>query len=242
MRIYVINLEKDAERRQSASRQLESHGLDFEVFRALTVDQGWQEHFDAYDERRYLINTGRTAAPGEIGCYASHRALWQRCVELNQPIMIMEDDFLLSEDFRSAFRQTERLIATYGFIRLQTERRGKRRFVRRAGDFDLVYYTKMPHSLMCYAISPQVAGTFIARSRRLTAPVDVMIKKIWEHRQRLYGLRPYPVSENEIADQTTIDGRIKPKKCLSIQLQRFLAKIGWAIKRRMFTFGFKPSS
>jgi GR25 family glycosyltransferase involved in LPS biosynthesis len=30
--------------------------------------------------------------PGEMGCFDSHYRLWQRCIELNEPILIFEDD------------------------------------------------------------------------------------------------------------------------------------------------------
>jgi GR25 family glycosyltransferase involved in LPS biosynthesis len=35
---------------------------------------------------------GKLSRPGVIGCFYSHYALWQRCVELREPIMIFEDD------------------------------------------------------------------------------------------------------------------------------------------------------
>lgn len=38
---------------------------------------------------------GKLSRPGVMGCFLSHYALWQRCVELNEPIMIFEDDVKL---------------------------------------------------------------------------------------------------------------------------------------------------
>lgn len=242
MQIFIINLSSATDRRISAAKQLSNAGLTYKFFDALTGNQSWQPYFQSYDEQQYLINTGRTVTSGEIGCYASHRALWQKCVDLNQPIMIMEDDFLLKENFRAAFHETEKLIARYGYIRLQNERKGKRKLVKSSGSFNLVYYTKMPHSLMCYALSPDIAKQFIENSIHLTAPVDVMIKKIWDHKQRLYGLLPYPVVEHELSIETLIPGRIKPKKSLKIKFLRFYTKITWVIKRIIFTITFNPSN
>lgn len=242
MKIFVISLLDEFARRENSKEQLATFNLKFEFFDALEVTHGWKDFFSGYDEKQYLINTGRTAVSGEIGCYASHLALWKKCVEINRPIMIMEDDFLLKENFGSAFTETQKLIQQYGFIRLQSERRGKTKSVKRSGPFKLVYYNKMPHSLMCYAITPCVAKAFIQQSTCLTAPVDVMVKKIWEHRQRLYGLMPYPVVEHGVGILTNIQGRVKPKKNVSIKLQRFLTKIMWIVKRYQFTFNFNPPS
>ena len=33
--------------------------------------------------------------PGEIGCFESHFRLWQKCIDLKQPIMIFEDDVII---------------------------------------------------------------------------------------------------------------------------------------------------
>jgi glycosyl transferase family 25 len=35
---------------------------------------------------------GKLSMPGVIGCFYSHYSLWQKCVELAEPIMIFEDD------------------------------------------------------------------------------------------------------------------------------------------------------
>lgn len=240
MKIFVISLPDATERRNNATKQFNKTGLQFTFFDALTASSGFSDYFSAYDEYQYLINTGRIAAAGEIGCYASHMALWKTCVNLRKPIMIMEDDFLLKENFVDAFNESAKLIDSYGFIRLQSERRGKKVLVKNSAGFSLVYYTKMPHSLMCYVISPAVAKEFIRASTTLTAPVDVMIKKIWEHKQRLYGLSPYPVVDGELGKISNIQGRIKHKKNIWIKLMRFITKIKWAIKRRLFTYNFKP--
>jgi GR25 family glycosyltransferase involved in LPS biosynthesis len=37
--------------------------------------------------------------PGVKGCFYSHYKLWQKCVELNEPIIIWEDDIVLTRPF-----------------------------------------------------------------------------------------------------------------------------------------------
>jgi GR25 family glycosyltransferase involved in LPS biosynthesis len=39
------------------------------------------------------------STPGVMGCFYSHYRLWQRCVELNEPIMIFEDDVLFERPY-----------------------------------------------------------------------------------------------------------------------------------------------
>jgi glycosyl transferase family 25 len=41
----------------------------------------------------------KASTPGVKGCFYSHYRLWKRCVELDQPIIIWEDDIVLSRPF-----------------------------------------------------------------------------------------------------------------------------------------------
>ena len=60
---------------------------------------------ELYEEfkRRYHYNiverqvigenhVGKLSRPGVVGCFYSHYSLWEKCVQLNEPIMIFEDD------------------------------------------------------------------------------------------------------------------------------------------------------
>ena len=46
-----------------------------------------------------IVPTGKLAAPGVQGCFYSHYTLWKKCVELNEPIIIWEDDIVISRPF-----------------------------------------------------------------------------------------------------------------------------------------------
>ncbi len=39
-------------------------------------------------------------SPGEMGCFDSHYRLWKKCVELNEPIMIFEDDVKFVREYQ----------------------------------------------------------------------------------------------------------------------------------------------
>jgi glycosyl transferase, family 25 len=38
-------------------------------------------------------------SPGIVGCFYSHYRLWEKCVELNEPIMVFEDDVIFVRPF-----------------------------------------------------------------------------------------------------------------------------------------------
>jgi GR25 family glycosyltransferase involved in LPS biosynthesis len=42
---------------------------------------------------------GRMTRPGVLGCFYSHFRLWQKCVELDEPIFIFEDDVIFKRPY-----------------------------------------------------------------------------------------------------------------------------------------------
>lgn len=42
---------------------------------------------------------GKLSRPGVVGCFYSHYSLWEKCVELDEPIMIFEDDVKLYREW-----------------------------------------------------------------------------------------------------------------------------------------------
>ena len=235
--LFVISLDDAAERRQNATRQLDALGIPFTFYDAVRGASAFEDgQIESFDESRWLLNCGRTPTLGEFGCYASHRNLWKNCADLGRPIMIMEDDFKLLDEFSGAVEQVEQHIDRYGFLRLQTETRARRVHVADAGLFDIVRYTYAPHSLMCYAITPAVARRWYELTAVASEPIDVFVKKFWEHGQPLFGLRPYTVTESALSIATSIRGRDKPKKTTAMAARRFLTKAGWLFQRLAFNF------
>jgi glycosyl transferase family 25 len=232
LKIFVISLPDAAERRERATRQLEELGLAFEFFDAMRGEQVIEEgYFEHCDEEEWLLNTGRPMSPGEVGCFASHCSMWQKCVELGEPLMIMEDDFQLLPGFVRAVEQVAENIDNFGFIRLQSETRAQKKRVAGFGDYTLWRYTKVPHSTMCYSVAPAVAQNLIEQTRAIYEPVDVFIKKFWVHGQTIYGLTPYTVTESTLSQQTYILHREKVPKGFGRSARRFLRKCSWEVER-----------
>ena len=214
---------------------MDALGIDFEFYDAIPaceIDR--LKPFEACRESEWVLNTGREVTPGEIACFASHRAMWQRCVDLDEPVVIMEDDFFLMDGFDDALQQLATNVEELGFIRLQTETRARAKFLRKSGDFTLSRYLKAPHSMMCYGVSPGAAKKLIAGSGCVDAPVDVYVKRFWVHGQLLFGLAPYTVTESDLSSNTDICGRVKCNKSLLVRTRRSLHRLADWVRRQRF--------
>lgn len=232
-KVLVVSLPKSSERRAHASQQLSSIGIDYEFVDGVAGKE-YAAHFRAVSDRRFLLNTGRIPTLGELGCYASHRKVWRRCVESGRPVVVLEDDFLLNSHFPRAVKIVARYIDRYGFLRLEEEHRANRELEEPIGAYQVWRYRRAPQGAMAYAISAQTAERFLSKSEVAEAPVDVFIKTFWQHGVPLFGLRPYSVTESTVSLPSTIGERHSAAKTLTQKFQRSLHRLRAVAERRAF--------
>ena len=115
MKSFIITLSKIESSLNTAinlKKQLESFGMESELFEGT---YGWDAVKMMKDEGRTLHPVGikgssenawsdekqkaKVSVPGVKGCFYSHYRLWQKCVELNEPIIIFEDDIVIERPF-----------------------------------------------------------------------------------------------------------------------------------------------
>jgi len=94
MDIFVISLEKSKERRCDFDYN-NSKYIKYKYFNAI---DGKTLSVDKLDERIFKKNS-TNYSNGAIGCALSHLQLWDKCIEINKPIIILEDDAVVNKDF-----------------------------------------------------------------------------------------------------------------------------------------------
>ena len=216
MEIFVISLRSAGARRTHVVSEMAAAGLRFHFFDAVEAGSEPERHFVAMSLPLYRVNTRRSPLPGEIACYASHRAVWQRCVELGAPIVVLEDDFHLLPGFAAALPRLEALTREFGFVRIQSLRRGRRRFipkVRNAGEFALYYLAEVPLCMLAYSIDPSAAAALMEGSAYLTAPVDKFMQRTWEHGVPLFGIAP------QLVDTATVSNAFHDRRPITQELE-----------------------
>lgn len=242
MKIFVISLADESERRAAITRQLHTHDLEFEFFDAIRGSENPLQHFSAVSHLQYQLNTRREPLPNEVGCYASHLSMWRRCAEIGEPVVIMEDDFVAQDFFPGAIETAGKLIDRYGFIRFEPFRRDARltrtrqgaRKVVDEGRFELYYLADPPLCMTAYAVNPDSARKLADASETLVGPVDKFMQRTWEHRVPLFALSPPSVTVSAQADTSTIGSRRKKSKNPFLMLARLLYKSVGQIKRGRF--------
>lgn len=106
MKAFIINLSKIEGSRNSGLRlqkELADVNIDADLFEGSYGDVTKKQYADIEREHHPWTFKGpskllpiefklRQSTPGVIGCFDSHFRLWERCIELDEPIMIFEDD------------------------------------------------------------------------------------------------------------------------------------------------------
>jgi len=77
-------------------KSCKQYGWNAEIFRAIdgyNLDSNIWNQLNLVMPVRKNNSVGRFAdKPGALGCFLSHFLLWNLCIELNQPVIILEDD------------------------------------------------------------------------------------------------------------------------------------------------------
>ena len=96
MKIYVINLKKDNEKRQRIASMFQTLNItNYEIFDAVNGNELKQFEINKkwYDPWSHLHLT-----KGEVGCALSHYQLWQKIKKERKMAMILEDDFIINNE------------------------------------------------------------------------------------------------------------------------------------------------
>lgn len=108
MKIFIINLESDIERKYSMLQQASSLGLDVEIIKAVNGKQLSKD--EVMKLSRDFYSNGMTL--GELGCSLSHLSVYQRIVDENIPLaLIMEDDVEINKNIFYVLRALDKLNA-----------------------------------------------------------------------------------------------------------------------------------
>ena len=176
MKLYLINLDRSADRLAWFRKQIE--GMYIDLVRVPAVDA--RELPDAELERHRGLSSGRNSlSAGEIGCFLSHRKVWEMVVAENAPwAFIAEDDIHFSSDAGNFLRSHEWIPAGTDIVKGEAT-------LKRVEMGHVVEATPFGHELrrlisyhFCaggYFVTPRTARRLLAASERNCEPVDEII-------------------------------------------------------------------
>ncbi|WP_342631804.1 glycosyltransferase family 25 protein [Marinobacter alkaliphilus] len=223
--ICVINLDRSKDRWNHISKQFEK--ADLEITRISGVDGKLANHplFEKYCDELSIRWKGRSLSAGQLGCFASHYLTWERCVNSKSPIIVIEDDAVISDKLKVFIDNLTTLPKQVECVRLF--RNHSKHFrtwpVKTIADgIELVKYTKGPMRATAYYITPPAAKKFIEASQRWFLPVDITMDRFWDNGVECYGVLPEIVWNDESLDSTIGYDEPKVARPLRVRARREL--------------------
>ncbi|NHG50114.1 glycosyltransferase family 25 protein [Campylobacter jejuni] len=189
MKVFIINLERSLDRKEYMQRQIQKlfeknsdlkNKLEFIFFKA--VDAKNKEHLEFKQYFPWWVSwvLGRELSDGEKACFTSHYKLWQECVKIDEPIIILEDDVEFSDEFLNN-----------GEEYIEELSKSEYEYVRFCYLFDKKFYPLNKNYLLSfeklagtqgYVLKPSAAKKFIKYAKRWIYPVDDYMDMFYKHK------------------------------------------------------------
>ena len=249
MNIYIINLQKDRERREFQEQQLHNLQLKYKIINATTT----QDIRPLYE--RHRDDWQRPLREVELACYFSHQKLWQRILQEQQPALILEDDAIVCKALPNILEYCKKL-KNIDHISLESVGRkkllGNKKilipidefklsplYIDRNGAGGYILYPSGAKKLLeherRYGVAladAQITGCIKLKSYQLEPACIVQMDQCYK-----YGLKsPFPVKSN-------IEGEkkcpIPQEKYLSFKRKRITHQVKLALRELKYIFRAK---
>ena len=246
---FVVNMARDVERRRYMEERLGALGIEAEFIEAVdgrALDG--QAKAAVYSRRKALRIYGVEMLDSEIGCFLSHRSIYERMVrEGIELALVLEDDVRIAPHFPDVVRalaagpwsgwQVVRLDCKRGRVVAPPSRR-----------FEGVRVGALPAESGLYRLETHVLGVGAYLIRRAAAarmltygspifmPIDQTMDRFWENGIVPYVVRPFPVTQGEdfgSHSESARSGR-RDRAGIGVVLRRRLQRLEDAIRKRAF--------
>ncbi|MCF8196414.1 MAG: glycosyltransferase family 25 protein [Polynucleobacter sp.] len=233
IQILVISLKRSTDRREKVVLEMQKIGTPWSFLEAV---DGSALHTAPVEYRpsKVKLLQGYELTPNEIGCYLSHKEAWRRCVELDLPTLILEDDFVLAPEFEKTIAILLNEMPQWDFVRLQGLYEVSFKKIGERKGVELVKNHGDAVGATAYLLRPGVARQLIDSSIDIYEPVDHFLEHSTKHGLNFLAIRPYPVDiarvKSTIADRTDrapVKGIRKQIRSIARLFDRIWSKDPW---------------
>ncbi|RPF67460.1 glycosyltransferase family 25 protein, partial [Helicobacter pylori] len=159
-----------------------------------------------------LKHCGKRMGFGELGCYASHYSLWQKCIELNEAICILEDDIVLKERFKESLEFCDKHINELGYIRLMHLEENVAKQKTPVKGVSQILNFKDGIGTQGYVLAPKAAQKLLKYSaKEWVMPIDCVMDRHYWHGVKNYVLEEFAIACDEMNTQNSNTEKQRPK-------------------------------
>ncbi len=226
MKVFIINLERSLDRKEYMQKQFQKlfeknpnlkNKLEFIFFKA--VDAKNKEHLEFKQHFPWWASWvyGKELDLGNRACFVSHYKLWQECIKLDEPIIILEDDVEFSDEFLNHREEyiEELLKSEYEYVRLCYLFDKRMYFLSKGGYY--LSFEKLAGT-QGYVLKPSAANKFISKAKFIYTPVDDYMDMFYKHKVLNIVKKPLLLKHNcKLESEISNLGRTKIKNLKFIE-------------------------
>lgn len=240
--IIIISLKRATERRKSIEKQFFELKLPFKFLDAVDGKQG-HRLFARYDANKARRIGEIPLTSGHLGCYASHFLAWQHCVNMGEPVIVLEDDAMVfPEPFLKFVKNSSNLPQEIECVRLfkNKSRNKKNWLIFKQGGLSIAKFLRGHKSATGYYLTPSAARKFLKYGEHWVEPVDIEMDQFWANGVECYGVLDPCLTHNPDFE-SAIDSGIDTS-----QARRGLMRLRWRwhllkgkVNRELHNYRFK---
>lgn len=216
-KIFIINLPRSQDRKKTLLHELSQiidDTITFEFFDGVDGNSSEVKKFsNNYNSLLTKCYIGRGLTMGERGCFASHYCLWQKCVELNEAIIVLEDDVKILKGFAEGVDRIYR--SDYEYVRLM--------MLNERGIYALDEHFALTYSHVLgtqgYYLTPKAAKKFLASAKLWRWGVDHFMDET--HIHKVPNIIHIPSLLERNTDHVSLIGKRKYRHWDLFRLPRF---------------------
>jgi GR25 family glycosyltransferase involved in LPS biosynthesis len=102
MKSFIIRLSEFSDSVKWAEQAYNSavtHGWDVEYFEGVNGQNETLEEYNIFPNPRHRKSAKAFKRKGTVGCFLSHYKLWQKCIDIGEPMCILEHDVTIHQCF-----------------------------------------------------------------------------------------------------------------------------------------------
>lgn len=195
---FVVHLKRATARRPQAERllaELPVEGMLIDAVDGLALSEAeLAGYLEGLHRPRYPFALRRQ----EIGCFLSHRRVWQEIVDRNVDFgLVVEDDVRLEPGFAAALDFSMRNALISDYVRFPRRLRGEkaREVVASNGNHQLLCPRPAGLGTQAQLVGREAARELLRFTERFDRPVDTTIQMTWQHGVRVLCIRPIVIEE-----------------------------------------------
>lgn len=183
-----------------------------------------------------LSRAGRALRPGEVGCYASHFAVWRVFLASDaDQLLVFEDDVMVDWPAIRAVLALDLPGLDVHMLKLFASYPTRTRTLRHKLYSDhshLVQIRGYSYGTQAYLLTRQAAQALVRHCAAVDMPIDWAMSRYWHHGHAVYAVVPSPVIERLVPSSIGHPPVLYSRKPFGLMWRNAL----WRVSERLWRF------